>query len=121
MIYLIDNDNSVRRAFDLFFKSASMEYRSFENAREFMDNCTPHPGDVIVLDFMLSGLHGCDVLKEFTLQKIDVPVIIVSANDDPQYREKCRALGVKAFLRKPVDVEALYDVIRFNLPVKIQQ
>jgi len=120
MIYLIDNDNSVRRAFELFFKSVSMGYSSFENAGEFMANCKPQSGDVIVLDYMLYGLSGCDVLKEFINQKIDVPVIIVSADDDPYYQETCRNLGVKAFLRKPVDIEALYDVIRFNLPVKIQ-
>jgi len=120
MVYLIDNDKSVRRAFELFFRSVSMGYKSFESAGEFMAQYKPLAGDVIVLDYMLSGLHGCDVLREFISHKIDVPVIVVSANDDPHYRDACKNLGVKAFLRKPVDVEALFDVIRFNLPEQIQ-
>lgn len=93
-----------------------MDYRSFENASEFLGSCSPGKGDIIVLDFNMPGVHGCDLLKEFEKRDFHVPVIIVTATDDTKYMETCRKHGVKAFLRKPVDIEALYDIIRFNLP-----
>lgn len=116
MIYLIDNDKYIRRAFELFFRSTLMEYKSFENADEFISNYKPDRGDIVVMDWMMPGLQGCDLLEEFDKRNLHVPVIIVSSIDDPKYREECKKHGVKAFLRKPVDIEALYDIIRFNLP-----
>jgi len=116
VVYLIDNDKYIRRAFELYFKSTPIEYKSFESADEFLSNGKPGIGDIIVMDFMMPGLHGCDLLKEFDHQNIHVPVIIVTATDENKYRETCRKHGVKAFLRKPVDIEALYDIILFNLP-----
>jgi FixJ family two-component response regulator len=116
VVYLIDNDNYIRRSFELFFKSAKMDYRSFETANEFLGSCSPGDGDIVVLDFNMPGMHGCDVLKEFEKLKIHVPIIIVTATDEPRFMETCRKHGVKAFLRKPVDIEALYDIVLFNLP-----
>ena len=111
MIYLIDDDKSVRRAFELFLKSAGMDYRSFESAEEFLTICTLVPGDLLVLDINLPGMSGCDLLKKFKHDDIYIPVIVVTAFDDPVSREICRQYGVKAFLRKPVDGEALIDII----------
>jgi CheY-like chemotaxis protein len=47
-----------------------------------------------------------------------MPVIVVTAFDEPHTREICTSYGVKAYLRKPVDGEALIDLIKYNLPVK---
>jgi FixJ family two-component response regulator len=114
MIYLIDDDKSVRRAFELFIKSAGMEYRSFESANEFLAAGNPALGDTLVLDMNLPGMSGCDLLKKFELDNIHISVIAVTAFDNPVSREVCRQYGVKAFLRKPVDGEALIDIIRYT-------
>jgi FixJ family two-component response regulator len=119
MIYLIDDDKSVRRAFELFLKSAGLEYHSFENAIEFLSTFKPSFDDIIVLDLNLPGMKGSDLLKEFTRKRIVTPIIIVTALDDPQSRESCKRNSVKAYLRKPVDCETLLDIIKFNLPSKI--
>jgi FixJ family two-component response regulator len=118
MIYLIDDDNSVRRAFELFLKSAGMLFTSFETATDFLSVFKIKSGgqDVIVLDLNLPGLNGCDLLKQMDQDGIHVPVIVVTAFDDPVSRECCLKYGVKAYLRKPVDGEALIDIIKFNLP-----
>ena len=93
-----------------------MEFRSFESAIDFLDQCQPGELDILVLDLNLPGMTGCDLLKKLGEKDLHIPVIVVTAFDDAQNRETCRQYGVKAYLRKPVDGEALIDMIKYNQP-----
>jgi FixJ family two-component response regulator len=115
MIFLIDDDQSIRSAFDLFIESLGLEFMSFETAEAFLSNAIPTGSDLLILDLSLPGMSGLDLLKRFSLEKIQVPVIIVTAFDNAQSREACMMYGVKAFLRKPVDGAALFDLIKNNV------
>ncbi len=111
MVYLIDDDKSVRRGFELFLKSAGIGYKSFESADSFTSTVDPQLTDTIILDLNLPGTSGCEFLQNLRSKKNDVPVIVVTAFDEPQSQKLCKELGVKAYLRKPVDGEALIDLI----------
>jgi len=115
MVYLVDDDKSVRRAFELFLKSAGLDYRSFDSANDFLAVFKQGLQDTLVLDLNLPGMSGCDLLKELDQQGIHLLVIVVTAFDDPTSRKKCRQYGVKAYLRKPVDGETLIDIIQYNV------
>lgn len=117
MVYLIDDDESVRRAFTLFLNSAHIDHQSFRSADDFLSVFKPGEKDLLVLDLNLPGKKGIELLKEIRGMKDPLTVIVVTANDDPKSREYCRQLGVKAYLRKPVDAEALFDIIRYNISV----
>ena len=114
MLYIIDDDKSVRRACELFFKSRGMEFMSFESATEFINKKKPGIQDTLILDLNLPGMSGCDLLEKFTQDGIHTKVIVVTAFDDPDSRAICSQYGVKAYLRKPVDGEALLDIIQYN-------
>ena len=118
MIYLIDDDKSVRRAFELFLKSAGLEFQSFESANKFISFFRSGPKDILILDLNLPGMSGYDLLKKLKQDGILIPVIVVTAFDDPQSREYCREYGVKEYLRKPVDGEALVDMIKYIIESK---
>lgn len=115
MVYLIDDDKSVVRAFELLLTSAEYDHRTFTSVDEFLSVFQKGTNDVLVLDLNLPGMNGCDLLKKFCQENIHIPIIVVTAFDDPNNREFCRHYGVKAYLRKPIDGEALLDIIRFNL------
>lgn len=116
MIYLIDDDKSVRQGFGMFLKSAGLAVVSYENAEDFLSSVKPQVKDVLILDLHLPGMNGCDLLIELKEEDVHIPVIVVTAFDEPQSRETCKQYGVKAFLRKPVDSEALLDIINYCLP-----
>ncbi|MEI6682527.1 MAG: response regulator [Bacteroidota bacterium] len=116
MIYVIDNDNAVRRAFGLFLESTGVEYKSFASATSFLLEVIPTASDLLVLDLNMPGMSGCDLLRKFSETGLSIPVIVVTAFDDPDSREYCRHYGVKAYQRKPVDGESLIDLIKYNLP-----
>lgn len=113
MIYLIDDDKSVRRGFEMFLKSADME--SFKTAEDFLVRIKPGEKDILILDLHLPGMNGCNLLKKMNLEEIHIPVIAVTAFDELSSRECCRQYGVKAFLRKPFDGEAISDMIKYIL------
>jgi len=99
----------------MFLKSGGMDIVSFENAEDFLSDVKPGMKDILILDLHLPGMNGGDLLKKMDQEGIHVPVIVVTAFDDLQSREYCRHYGVKAYLRKPVDGEALSDMIKYIL------
>jgi FixJ family two-component response regulator len=115
MIYLVDDDKSVSYGFGMFLESAGMETRAFGTAEEFLKDARLQTGDILVLDIHLPGMSGCELLHKLSEAEVTIPVIVVTAFDEPQSREACRDYGVKAFLRKPVDGEALLDIITYSL------
>jgi FixJ family two-component response regulator len=115
MVYLIDDDLHIRRAFELFLKSAEMPYQSFQNAEEFLARIQLTEKDVMVLDLNLPGISGTELLVKLSQTAQKVNVIVVTAYDEPLIRGHCKEYGVKAYLRKPVDSEALIDIIRYSL------
>jgi FixJ family two-component response regulator len=76
--------------------------------------------DCIILDLHMTGMSGFDVLRNLSLREKKVPVIVVSAFDDAQNRERARECGARAFFRKPVDDQALIDTINWVLEGKQQ-
>jgi FixJ family two-component response regulator len=115
MVYIVDDDQNVRDGFMMLLKSAGFEYSCFENAEKFLKNFKPGVKDFLILDMHLTGMDGCTLLEKMEMEGLHLPVIVISAFDAPKYRECCREYGVLAFLRKPVDGEALIDLIKYNL------
>jgi FixJ family two-component response regulator len=115
MIYIIEDDVSVRRSFEFFLESAELEYKSFGSAITFLSDGMPTVNDLLVLDINLPGMSGLDLLKKFSEEKKHIPVIVVTARDDSGSLECCKSYGVKALLRKPVDGKTLMDLIKNNI------
>lgn len=69
--------------------------------------------DLIVLDIGMPGGTGVEVLKRLKSSPMTwrIPIVIVSANEDPEVEKQVRSLGVNEFFRKPADFEALYAAI----------
>jgi FixJ family two-component response regulator len=116
MIYIIGDDLSVRRALELILESAELKYVSFETAHEFLSAKNPKLSDLLVLDLNIIDTRACELLKKLWEEANQIPIIVITAGDDLQNMECCKKYGVKECLRKPVDGEALMDIIRYNLP-----
>jgi FixJ family two-component response regulator len=115
MISIIEDDLSVREAMEELLKSARLLYQSFESAEQFLSVFKPCQEDLIILDLNLLGINGCDLLKKLNPDGIKIQVIVTTAFDDAGSRKLCKQYGVKAILRKPVDGEALIDLIKYTI------
>jgi len=117
MVYLIEDDESVRKALQRLFRSASIEVRAFASAGEFLQLDEISQGACIVVDIQMPGLTGFDLQEGLLSKNIRVPTIVISAMDDAKIRERARKLGATAFFRKPVDGQALVDAIYWAVGV----
>lgn len=115
MIYIIDDDQFVRRGFEILFKSTAMESVSYKSAEEFLEKGHAGINDIIILDMHMPGMTGCELLDYFYKHKMFIPVIIITAYDEPASRECAKNYGALAYLRKPVDSEALIDLIKYSV------
>jgi FixJ family two-component response regulator len=113
VVYLVDDDESVRRALQRLLRSAGFEVKAFSSAEAFLQSENLDVRACVVLDIRMPGLTGFDVQEKLASMGIRIPVITVSAFDDAETRERARKLGAVAFFRKPVDGQALIDAIHW--------
>jgi FixJ family two-component response regulator len=111
MVYVIDDDESIRKSFSRLFRSAHLNVETFPSPDEFLARPIQPQNACILLDIRMPGTTGFDLQQKLTEAGILLPVIVVSASDDEQVRDTARRLGAKSFFRKPVDDQALLDAI----------
>ncbi len=115
MIYVIDDDESVRKAFKRLLRSVNREVETFSCVEEFLQSEKANKDSCIIIDIKMPGLTGFDLQRELKAQGSRIPVIVISASDDAQVREQARELGAVAFFRKPIDDQALLDAITWAI------
>jgi FixJ family two-component response regulator len=115
VVYIVDDEESVRKGFSRLMRSAGMPYRDFASAEEFLAEMDPQQDGCVLLDITMPGLTGLQLQSELKQRKIRLPIIAVSARDDADTPGRARQLGARFFLRKPVDDQALLDAIHWVL------
>lgn len=111
IVYIVDDDASVRHGFARLIRSAGLDARVFASPEGFLAEVVDGPGACVLLDISMPHLTGPLVQELLNARDISLPVITVSASDDEPTRERARSLGARLFLRKPVDDQALLDAI----------
>lgn len=106
---------SVRRSIEIFLESAGMKFNSSDSTESFLVGAQPTVNDLLLLDINLDTLSGLDLLAKLDSENRNIPTIVITALNDMSTRERCKRYGVKAFLRKPVDGEALMDLINYHM------
>jgi len=119
VVYIVDDDDSVRRGLSRLMRSAGLPSENFSSAEEFLAEVDEERTGCLLLDITLPRLTGHQLQAELKKRKIDLPVIVISARDDGDTRRMALELGARFFFRKPVDDQALLDTIHWLLtPVR---
>jgi FixJ family two-component response regulator len=114
MIFVIDDDQSVLRAIVLLLRSAGFDARAFSSGAEFLAQSRVSENDCIILDLNMPGINGFELMAKMAAQGINARIIIITAYDDAENRERAQKLKAAAFLTKPVDDQALIDTIKWT-------
>lgn len=111
VVYIVDSDASVRQGLSRLVDSAGLESVPCDSIEAFLGQ-TPGTCSACAL-LEVAGLRQCEPAAWSRLRAMAaaVPVIALSAHDDPAMRRLAQALGAEAFFRKPVDAAALLDSI----------
>ena len=121
-VFAVDDDPSARRGLARLLRTAGHEVREHCSAKEFLDALGSETCECLVLDARMPGLSGEDLQAELRARGVHLPIIVVTADDDPETRKKAQKMGAAGFFRKPVDGAALLDAIAWALrPEKVAE
>jgi FixJ family two-component response regulator len=110
-LYIVDCDLSVREGLTRLAKSAGYDARPCASAEAFLGEAYSGDAACALVDICDAGLRDPALRARLTLLATHLPIIALSAKDDPQAQRIARELGARAFFRKPVDAAALLDSI----------
>ena len=111
-VYVVDDDPSSRSGLGRLLKSAGFQVKLFASAQEFLDFDPVAPEAVMILDVRMPGLNGLELQKRLMDRGETLPIIFLTAFEDPQARRVALQRGAVAFLQKPVDEEVLFEAIK---------
>lgn len=111
IIWIIDDDESVRRSLVRLVRAAGIRALDFASAREFLD-ASPEGSGCVLLDLHMPGISGLELLEEIIRCPHPHPVILLSANADVATIANARTRGAVDFLVKPVEEDVLLGSIR---------
>lgn len=111
LIAIVDDEESVRRALGRMLTAYLFSVEIFASGQEFLDSLHMHRPDCVLLDYQMPGLTGGDVQRHLAQAHIRLPIIVMTAHDQPALRKQCLADGAAAYLAKPLKRERLVELI----------
>ena len=114
-VYIVDDDDSVRRAMKRLIRSAGMDARTFSSAQEFLEFEFTNRDACMIVDIKLQGMNGLELQDALRAKGSDLPMIFITGFDSPETREQAKKSGAAGYFRKPIDDQALLDSIQWAL------
>jgi FixJ family two-component response regulator len=111
VVFVIEDDISVRESLEMLIRSAGWEPRIFASALEFLSlPRTPAPS-CMILDACLPDVDGLH-LQQLVADRVELPVIFITAYNDVALSVRAMKAGAIEFLMKPINHDRLLDAIR---------
>src|SRR6202521_1602636 len=111
IVFVVDDDVSVRKSLELLIGSAGWQPETFASAKEFLSCPRVLAPSCLVLDVTLPDLNGLD-LQKLVADRIEMPVIFITAHADVRTTVRALKAGAVDFLTKPIHNEVLLVAIR---------
>ena len=115
IVYVIDDDQSVRSSLTNLLTSVDLQVEAFRTPAEFLSKSRPDAVSCLVLDVRLPGLSGLDFQGELAAANIAIPIIFITGHGDIPMTVKAMKAGAVEFLTKPVREQDLLDAVRLAI------
>lgn len=115
VVYIIDDDESVREGVADLLRSIGHTVRSFRSAQEFLDSDRDDLPGCIVLDVRLPGPSGLEFQRTLIKSDIPLPVVFVSGHGDIAMSVRAMKSGAVEFLTKPLHEQQLLDAVQAGI------
>lgn len=115
MVFVVDDDPSVRPALESLIRSVGLKVQSFGSAQDFLRTKRPDVPSCLVLDVRLPGLSGLDLQRELAAAGIAIPIIFITGHGDIPMSVQAMKAGAVEFLTKPFRDQQLLDSIELAL------
>lgn len=112
LIAVVDDEMPVRTMLRRALRLADYEVAMFASGEEFLDSLSTCSPACAILDIRMPGLSGLEVERRLRAQNIRLPVVLITASDDPALDRSAAAAGAICLLRKPFSTDALLAALR---------
>jgi FixJ family two-component response regulator len=112
VVFVVDDDSSVRDAIKSLIKSVGLRVETFETAQQFLGSKRPEVPGCVVLDVRLPGLSGLDLQRELVANEVKLPIIFITGYGDIPMSVTAMKAGALEFLTKPFRDQDLLDAIQ---------
>lgn len=112
IVFVVDDDVSVRESLELLIRHEGLEVETFTSAQEFLAHPRASVPSCLILDFSLPGLNGLELQKQIALDRHDMPIIFITGHGDIPITVQAMKAGAVEFLTKPFSDEMLLNAIR---------
>jgi len=113
VVHLIDDDEPNRRALTRLMRSAGMQGIAYASVAEFLASDFEQSGACIVADVHMPEDNSLSLPERLRESGVSMPVIFITGDYSAETRERIREAGGRAYFGKPVDDQALLDMIRW--------
>jgi len=111
VVYVVDDDESMRRAIDLLMESAGLKVHGFATATDFLAFDRAEIPACLILDVNLPDLNGLDLQNELSESRNPLPIIFITGFGDIPQTVRAMKAGAIEFLTKPFEDRALLDAV----------
>jgi two-component system, LuxR family, response regulator FixJ len=120
-VFIVDDDDSVRRSLKRLIKVAGFRTKAFGSAREFIESGHHLSTGILILDVRMPEMSGLELQKHLAGLDSDMPIIFITAHRDSQARKKALEAGAVDFLLKPFEEQTMLNAVkkaisRYSLP-----
>jgi FixJ family two-component response regulator len=115
IVFVVDDDISVRESLELLIRFEGWQPETFASAQEFLKRPRVLVPNCLVLDFSLPGLNGLELQKRVAAERRDMPVIFITGYGDVPITVQAMKAGAVEFFTKPFSEDALLNAIRAAL------
>ena len=115
VVFLIDDDASVREGVADLLRSVGLQVRSFASPQEFIDSKRPDAPGCLVLDVRLPGPSGLELQRMLASFNIELPIIFISGHGDIAMSVRAIKSGAIEFLTKPLNEQQLLDAVHAGI------
>ena len=110
-VLLVDDSGLARRSARRILEGAGYQVVEAEDGMAAIEQYFVEKPDVVLLDLVMKGMYGLEVLSKLREMDPDARVVVLSADIQTSSREMVQAAGAAGFLNKPADAQQMLDVV----------
>ena len=115
IVFIVDDDDSVRKALTRLIKSVDLTVETFASAHDFLKRKSHNGPACLLLDIRMPGLSGLDLQDELVAAGRTLPIIFISAHGTIPLTVRAMKAGAVDFIEKPFEDQTLLDAINQSL------
>ena len=115
LVFVIDDDPSVRSSLKFLLSTVGLQVDTSDSADAFLRKKLPDVPCCLVLDIRLPGLSGIDFKRELAARNICIPIVFLTGHGDIPMSVRAMKAGAVEFLTKPFRDQDLLDAVRVAL------